>query len=201
MGASALMQGLADGYFVLPYTIGNYIASNKIENISTTADEFKNAEEAVRIEIKKMMTIKGSRTVDSIHKELGRVMWEYCGMGRNKAGLTKALELIRKLKEDFWNDVRIPGEANYVNPELEKAGRVADFIELGELMCRDALEREESCGGHFREEHQSDGEAKRDDQNFCHVAAWEYNGPQKAQTRHKEELKFDNVHLATRSYK
>lgn len=201
LGASALMQGLADGYFVLPHTIGNYIASNKIETVTTANDAFKSSEEQVKSQIKKIMSIKGSRTVDSIHKELGRIMWEYCGMGRNKQGLVKALEQIPKLKEEFWNDVRVPGEASYVNPELEKAGRVADFIELGELMCRDALEREESCGGHYREEHQVDGEAKRDDDNFCHVAAWEHQGEGKAQARHKEELKFENVHLATRSYK
>lgn len=128
-------------------------------------------------------------------------MWEYCGMGRNEAGLKKALELIPKLREEFWSNVRVPGEANYLNPELEKAGRVADFLELGELMCRDALERRESCGGHFREEFQEDGEAKRDDQNFSHVAAWEWNGENKPQTRHVEELKFENIKLATRSYK
>jgi len=201
LGASALMQGLADGYFVLPNTISNYIASTKIEPVSVTNDAFKQAEDSVKTQIVRMMAIKGNRTVDSFHKELGRIMWDECGMGRNEAGLKKALELIPKLKDEFWNNVKITGEANYVNPELEKAGRVADFIELGELMCRDALERKESCGGHFREEYQNDGEAKRDDANFCHVAAWEYNGDKKPQTRHKEELQFENVHLATRSYK
>ncbi len=201
LGASALMQGLADGYFVIPNTISNYIASTKIEPVATTNDAFKAAEDAVKTQIVRMMMIKGNRTVDSFHKELGRIMWDECGMGRSDAGLKKALELIPKLKDEFWNNVKITGEANYVNPELEKAGRVADFIELGELMCRDALERKESCGGHFREEYQNDGEAKRDDENFCHVAAWEYNGDKKPQTRHKEELTFENVHLATRSYK
>jgi succinate dehydrogenase flavoprotein subunit len=201
LGASALMQGLADGYFVLPYTISNYLASNKFDKISTDHAAFKDASKAVTDEINKLMSIKGNRTVESFHKELGHIMWEYCGMGRNEEGLKKALELIPKLREEFWKNVRVPGEANYLNPELEKAGRVADFLELGELMCRDALERRESCGGHFREEYQEDGEAKRDDTNFSHVAAWEWNGTNKPQTRHQEELKFDNVKLATRSYK
>ncbi|KYG60808.1 fumarate reductase/succinate dehydrogenase flavoprotein subunit [Bdellovibrio bacteriovorus] len=201
LGASALMQGLADGYFVLPYTLGNYLGSTKLEKVSTTNDAFKAAEHGVKQEISKLMNIKGNRTVDSFHKELGNIMWEYCGMGRNEEGLKKALQEIPKLREEFWQNVRIPGDANYLNVELEKAGRVADFMELGELMCRDALERKESCGGHFREEYQVDGEAKRDDANFCHVAAWEYTGENKASVRHTEELKFENVHLATRSYK
>ncbi|AHI04530.1 succinate dehydrogenase flavoprotein subunit [Bdellovibrio bacteriovorus W] len=201
LGASALMQGLADGYFVLPYTIGNYLGGTSFEKVTTTNDAFKHAEDEVKKDISKLMNIKGSRTVDSFHKQLGHVMWEYCGMGRNEAGLKKALEEIPKIREEFWENVRVPGDANYLNPELEKAGRVADFLELGELMCRDALERKESCGGHFREEYQVEGEAKRDDENFCHVAAWEYTGPNKASVRHQEELQFDNVHLATRSYK
>ncbi|MBC7421104.1 MAG: fumarate reductase/succinate dehydrogenase flavoprotein subunit [Bdellovibrio sp.] len=202
LGASALMQGLADGYFVLPYTVGDYIANTTLGAVKTTDDAFKNSENEVKTEIQKMMNIKGTRTVDSLHKELGLVMWEKCGMSRSKEGLAEAIEKIKKIRGTFWSDVRISGAANEINPELEKAGRVADFIELGELMCRDALTREESCGGHFREEHQIDGEAKRDDENFCHVAAWEWNGTaEKAQTRHKEELKFDNVKLATRSYK
>jgi succinate dehydrogenase / fumarate reductase, flavoprotein subunit len=202
LGASALMQGLADGYFVLPYTIGDYIANSKLKSITLNDDAFKSATDGVKTEIAGMMKIQGSRTVESIHKELGRIMWNNCGMGRNKTGLTKAIEDISKLRKTFWNDIRIPGAANEVNSELEKAGRVADFIDLGELMCRDALVREESCGGHFREEHQIDGEAKRDDENFCHVAAWEWNGSaEKPQTRHTEDLKFENVHLATRSYK
>ncbi len=201
LGASALMQGLADGYFVLPYTLGNYLGGTKLEKVTTSNEAFKAAADGVKSEISKLMSIKGNRTVDSFHKELGHVMWEYCGMGRSEAGLKKALAAIPKIKEEFWQNVRIPGDANYLNPELEKAGRVADFIELGELMCRDALERQESCGGHFREEFQVDGEAKRDDTNFCHVAAWEYTGDNKPEVRHKEELTFDNVHLATRSYK
>lgn len=202
LGASALMQGLADGYFVLPYTIGDYIANTKLNEVRLSGDEFKSAENNVKTEISKMMQVQGTRTVDSLHKELGHIMWENCGMSRNKKGLTEAIAKIAELRKTFWGDVRIPGAANEVNPELEKAGRVADFIELGELMCRDALTREESCGGHFREEFQSDGEARRDDEKFCHVAAWEWNGsPDKAQTRHTEELKFDNVKLATRSYK
>lgn len=201
LGASALMQGLADGYFVLPHTLSNYLGSTKLEKISLEHEAFKKSEEQVRAEIKKLMSIKGTRTVESFHKELGRIMWEYCGMARSKEGLNKALELIPKLREEFWSNVLVPGDANYLNPELEKACRVADFIELGELMCRDALEREESCGGHYRVEHQEDGEAKRDDENFCHVAAWEWHGVSQKPTRHKEELSFENVKLATRSYK
>lgn len=201
LGASALMQGLADGYFVLPYTIGNYIAGTKIDKVSTSHEAFKASEELVRSGINKLMNIKGNRTVDSFHKELGRIMWDKCGMSRNDAGLKSAIQEIGKLREEFWTNVKVPGDANYINPELEKAWRVADFFELGELMCRDALDRKESCGGHFREEYQVDGEAKRDDENFCYVAAWEFTGVGKQPTLHKEELKFDNVKLATRSYK
>ncbi len=202
LGASALMQGLADGYFVIPYTLGNYLASNKLEKYATTHDAFKEAENNVRMQTSKMMSIRGARSVDSFHKELGHTMWEYCGMSRNATGLKKALEKIPKIREEFWSNLRIPGEAGQVNPELEKAGRVADFLEQGELMCWDALEREESCGGHFREEFQTpDNEAKRDDEKFCHVAAWEWLGGNKKEVRHKEELTFENVHLATRSYK
>lgn len=203
LGASALMQGLADGYFVVPYSIGNYIAGTKLEKVTEDHAAFKDAAQGVTAELKKLMNIKGTRTVESFHKELGRIMWEYCGMARNEAGLKKAIEMIQKLRQEFWTNVRIPGEFNALNPELEKAGRVADFIELGELMCRDALERKESCGGHFREEYQTpDGEALRDDENFCHVAAWEWNGSaDKPQTRHTEELSFENIKLATRSYK
>ncbi len=159
LGASALMQGLADGYFVLPYTIGNYLAGTKLEKVETTHDAFKFATNEVKTDIDKMMNTKGSRTVESMHKELGRIMWDKCGMSRDKAGLTEAISKIQKLREEFKNNIIIPGDANSVNTELEKAGRVADFIELGELMCRDALTREESCGGHFREEHQDNGEA------------------------------------------
>jgi succinate dehydrogenase / fumarate reductase flavoprotein subunit len=196
------MQGLADGYFVIPYTISNYLASHKTAQVGPQHDAFKEAENNVRTQINKLMSIRGARTVDSFHKELGHVMWEFCGMSRNAQGLQQALQKIPKIREEFWSNVRIPGEASQVNPELEKAGRVADFLEQGELMCWDALERNESCGGHFREEFQTaDNEAKRDDANFCHVAAWEWNGPTKKETRHQEELEFENVHLATRSYK
>ncbi len=201
LGASALMQGLADGYFVVPYTVGNYIANAKLESISTTHEAFKEAANGVETQIQKLMAVKGGRTVESFHKQLGRIMWNHCGMGRTEKGLREALEMIPKLREEFWQNVRVPGEASYLNPELEKAGRVADYMELGELMCRDALERKESCGGHFREEYQVDGEAKRDDENFCHVAAWEWMGTGKNQTRHEEQLEFENVKLATRSYK
>ena len=201
LGASALMQGLADGYFVVPYTIGDYIANNKIEPVATTHEAFKEAHNNIDTQISKLMNIKGERTVESFHKQLGRIMWDECGMARNEKGLKRALEEIPKLREEFWQNVRVPGDANYLNPELEKAGRVADFIELGELMCRDALERKESCGGHYREEFQVDGEAKRDDENFCNVFAWEWKSEKEKQALHKEELKFENVKLATRSYK
>lgn len=203
LGASALMQGLADGYFVLPYTVGNYIASTQLEKVTADNDAFKQGVNDVKSEINKLMNIKGTRTVESIHKELGRIMWDHCGMARNEQGLNEALNLIPKLREEFWNNVRVPGEANYLNPELEKACRVADFLEQGELMCRDALERKESCGGHFRTEYQTpDGEALRNDDQFCHVAAWEWKGQdQKRAQRHTEELKFENIKLSTRSYK
>ncbi len=202
LGASALMQGLADGYFVLPYTIGNYIANTKLGKVETTNDAFKHAANETQTELSKFLSVKGSRSVESLHKELGHIMWEKCGMARDKAGLTEAISKIQNLRKEFHSNVNVPGEAKGINNELEKAGRVADFIELGELMCRDALTREESCGGHFRSEYQVDGEAKRDDEKFCHAAAWEWNGSaDKAQNRHQEELTFDNVHLATRSYK
>lgn len=202
LGASALMQGLADGYFVVPYTVSDYLASNKTEKIGADHDAFKASLNGVQSEISKLMNVKGTRTVDSFHKELGRIMWQECGMSRNEAGLKSALEKIPKLREEFWKDVRVPGTAGEVNPELEKALRVADFLELGELMCRDALERRESCGGHFREEFQTpDNEALRDDENFCHVAAWEWTGTNQPENRHIEELKFENVKLSTRSYK
>lgn len=202
LGASALMQGLADGYFVLPYTLGDFLARQKTETISKDSAPFKEAVARVQGDIDKLMSIKGTRTVESFHKELGRIMWEYCGMSRTEEGLKKALDLIPKLRKEFWSSVRVPGEANYLNPELEKAGRVADFIQLGELMCRDALVRKESCGGHFRDEFQTpDNEAQRDDEKFCHVAAWEWQGIDQTQIRHQEELNFENVKLSTRSYK
>ncbi len=201
LGASALMQGLADGYFVLPYTVGDYIAAEKPEKVSTTHEAFKTAAEEVQNGITKLMNIKGTRSVESFHKELGKIMWEYCGMARTAEGLKKALEMITQLRQEFWSNVRVPGEAHFMNQELEKAGRVADFIELGELMCRDALDRNESCGGHYREEYQIDGEAKRDDEKYAYVAAWEWKGLGKTPELHKEELQFENIKLSTRSYK
>lgn len=202
LGASALMQGLADGYFILPYTLGNYLAGTKLEKVNTQNDAFKASVDSAEKDIQRFLNVKGNRTVESFHKELGNIMWNKCGMSRSKEGLTQAISEIQKLREQFNHEVRVPGEAKGVNTELEKVGRVADFIELGELMCRDALVREESCGGHFREEYQDNGEAKRNDEKFCHVAAWEWNGSaDKEQSRHTEELKFENVHLATRSYK
>ena len=201
LGASALMQGLADGYFILPYTIGNYLASNKPGKVATDHPEFKKAEAEVKARNNRFLGLKGKRTVDSFHKELGRIMWEYCGMARTEEGLKKALELIPKLREEFHKDLNVLGTADEMNQSLEKAGRVADFLELGELMCRDALERRESCGGHFRVEFQDEGEAKRDDANFAHVAAWEYAGDDKTPIRNIEPLDFEYVHLQTRSYK
>lgn len=202
LGASALMQGLADGYFIAPYTLSNYLASNKLEKVTTDHEAFKEAEAKVTAETDKLLKIQGSRTVDEFHKALGHIMWEKVGMARNEKGLKTAIAEIRKLREEFWKDVSVPGTTANLNMELHKATRVADFLELGELMALDALERNESCGGHFREEYQTpDGEAKRDDENFCHVAAWEWTGEKTAPLRHKEELKFENVHLATRSYK
>ena len=202
LGASALMQGLADGYFVLPYTIGDYFANNPSPKISTDAPEFKQAEAAVNERVNKLLAIKGKRTVDSFHKELGKIMWDYCGMARNKAGLEKAIKLIPELREEFWKNVNVLGTNEELNQSLEKAGRVADFLEFGELMCRDALNREESCGGHFREEYQTeDGEAKRNDSEYCYVSAWEYKGDNQKPVEHKEELTYENIKLAERSYK
>ena len=202
LGASALMQGLADGYFVLPYTIGAYLASDiRTKAIPTDAAEFVQAEKEVQERIDKMMSIKGTKSVDYFHKKLGKIMWNECGMSRSEAGLKGAITEIRGLIQEFWSDVRIPGDADEFNPELEKAGRVADFLELGELMCVDALDRNESCGGHFREEYQTeDGEALRDDENYAYVAAWEYKAPSEFEL-HKEELVFENVKIAQRSYK
>jgi succinate dehydrogenase / fumarate reductase flavoprotein subunit len=202
LGASALMQGLADGYFVIPYTIGHYLASNKLEKVTTDRPEFKEALEGAKARNQKLLSINGKRTTDDFHKALGHIMWDKVGMSRTKDGLTKAISEIQKLRSEFWQDVKVPGDAAMVNNELEKANRVADFLELGELMARDALERNESCGGHFREEYQTEeNEAKRDDENFCHVAAWEYTGDNQTPNRHKEELTFETLKLATRSYK
>ena len=202
LGASALMQGLADGYFVIPYTIGNYFASNKFDKIETTHPEFEKALTDSKSKFDKLLAINGTRTVDDFHRELGKVMWDHVGMARNEVGLKKAIDQIRSIKEAFWKDVKVTGTNVDVNTELEKAGRVADFLELGELMALDALERTESCGGHFREESQTEeGEAKRDDENFAHVAAWEYQGDGAKPLRHIEELKFEYVKLTQRSYK
>lgn len=202
LGASALMQGLADGYFVIPYTLPNYLASEKFENVNSEHHEFKSAEHAVVSRTSKFLAIKGNRTVDSFHKELGKIMWEKCGMARDKKGLEDALIKIPKLREEFWQNVKVLGDTNNVNQALENAGRVADFLEFGELMCRDALHRDESCGGHFRTEYQTDdGEAKRNDDKFCYVGVWEYKGEGKQEELHKENLAFENVKLATRSYK
>ena len=201
LGASALMQGLADGYFVIPYTIGDYIASTKLENVTTDHPEFAATIAKVTERAKKLLSINGTRTVDSFHRELGRIMWEKCGMARNAKGLNEALVEIPKLREEFWKNVKVPGTPGELNQSLEKAGRVADFLEFAELMCLDALKREESCGGHFREEYQEDGEAKRNDEQFAYVAAWEYAGEGTAPILNKEPLTFENVHLSTRSYK
>ena len=202
LGASALMQGLADGYFIIPYTIGNYLATAKLPKVSADAPAAKDAVANSTSITNKLLNAKGTRTVDSFHRELGKIIWDYCGMARNKAGLEKALGLIPQLREQFWKEVRVLGANEEFNQSLEKAGRVADFLELGELMCIDALERNESCGGHFREEYQTpEGEALRDDANYSYVAAWEYKGPGQSPALNKEPLSFDYVHPSQRSYK
>jgi succinate dehydrogenase / fumarate reductase flavoprotein subunit len=202
LGASALMQGLADGYFVVPYTIGNYLADEiRTKAIPTDHPEFVEAENRVKATLDKFINIKGTKSVDSFHKALGKIMWDKCGMARSREGLQIAIKEIQALREEFWNNVRVPGTTDEFNPELEKAGRVADFIELGELMCKDALDRNESCGGHFREESQTEeGEAKRDDENFAYVSAWEYKGISDWGL-HKEDLVYENIKIAQRSYK
>ncbi|MDT0691187.1 fumarate reductase/succinate dehydrogenase flavoprotein subunit [Salegentibacter sp. F188] len=203
LGASALMQGLADGYFVLPYTIGNYLADDiSTGKISTETAEFEAAEQEVRARLEKLINTKGTKSVDNFHKRLGKIMWNKVGMSRNAPDLKDAISEIQALREEFWNDVKIPGTANEMNSELEKAGRVADFLELGELFAKDALHREESCGGHFREEYQTEeGEAMRDDENFMYVAAWEYTGKPADAILHKEQLEYENIQVKTRSYK
>jgi succinate dehydrogenase / fumarate reductase flavoprotein subunit len=202
LGASALMQGLGDGYFILPYTIGHYFASSKTGRPAASHPEFKRAEENIRALTNRLLSIKGKRTVMSLHRELGRLLWEKCGMARNEAGLKQALARIPELREEFWTNVTVAGDGAGLNQNLEYAGRVADFLEFAELLCRDALHRNESCGGHFREEFQTpDGEALRDDEHFSYVAAWEYQGPDKAPQLHKEPLVYEEVHLAQRSYK
>ena len=202
LGASALMQGLADGYFVIPYTIGNYLADEIYSTgLDTNHAAFEEAEKVVLARIEKLMSIKGTQTVESFHKRLGKIIWDKCGMARNEEGLKQAIAEVQALKKEFWSDVRIPGEINEMNPELDKANRVADFIELGELMCVDALSRNESCGGHFREEYQTeDGEALRDDENFMYVASWEFKGEHNWEL-HKEELKYEVIKPSQRNYK
>ena len=202
LGASALMQGLADGYFIIPYTIGNYLAAQKLEPVSTDHPDVRATERAVEARTKQLLGVRGKRTVQSFHRELGKLMWDKCGMARSAEGLREALQRIAALREEFWENVFVPGTGEELNQSLEQAGRVADFIELGALMCRDALHREESCGGHFRTEHQTDdGEALRHDDTFAYVAAWEFAGDGQEPVLNKEMLEFDNVHLATRSYK
>lgn len=202
LGASALMQGLADGYFVIPYTVGDYLAGLGFDPVDKNHPNFEKTRKAVEENVRRLLSLKGSKTVDDIHKKLGHIMWEYCGMARNEAGLTKAKELIQELRKEFWSDVTVLGENEEMNQSLEKAGRVADFLELGELMVDDALNRRESCGGHFREESQTEeGEAKRDDENFRYVSAWEYKGENQPEVLHKEPLEFENVKLTQRSYK
>jgi len=202
LGASALMQGLSDGYFVIPYTIGDYLAKSGAGSISPDSPEVKEVMESVRERVDQLVSCKGKRSSRSYHKELGQIMWEYAGMTRNEKGLNKAIGQIQDLRDDFNKNLLVPGSGDNLNAELERAGRVRDFLDFGELLCRDALERNESCGGHFREEHQTeDGEALRDDENFAHAAVWEFEGDGKAPNRHQEKLTYDNVKLAVRSYK
>jgi succinate dehydrogenase / fumarate reductase flavoprotein subunit len=202
LGASALMQGLADGYFVIPYTIANYLAQTKPGKVTTDHPEFRKSQEDVSTQIKKLLSINGKRTPKEFHRELGKVMWEHVGMARSEQSLKKALHLIPEIREEFWKNVKVVGSGAELNQELERAGRIADFLEFGELLARDALNRNESCGGHFRVEYQMpDGEAKRDDENYSYVAAWEFKGLDSAPELHKEPLVFENVHLGIRSYK
>jgi succinate dehydrogenase / fumarate reductase flavoprotein subunit len=202
LGASALMQGLADGYFIIPYTLGSYLSKEiHTKPISTDHEAFVEAEKKVSDRINQLMGIQGKRTVESYHRELGLIMWDKCGMARNEKGLKEAIDQIRALRDDFYKNVRIPGSVDEFNPELDKAGRVADFLELGELMCWDALNRNESCGGHFREEYQTEeGEALRDDENYKNVFAWEYKENNQWEL-HKEELNYENIKIQQRSYK
>ncbi len=202
LGASALMQGLADGYFIIPYTIGGYLAGNAKKKVTTEHPAFNESLAQIDSQVKRLLSIKGKRTVDDFHRQLGNIMWEYCGMSRNDAGLEKARELIRSLRGEFWENVIVPGSGSDFNQSLERAGRVADFLEFGELMVIDALSRRESCGGHFNEGYQTeDNEAMRDDENFCHVSAWEYTGYEKEPLLNREPLVFENVKLTQRSYK
>ena len=196
------MQGLADGYFVIPNTLGEYIAAAKLDTVSADQEEFKQSEHEVSERTERLLAINGSRTIDAIHRELGMIMIDKCGMSRNATGLTEAIEQIRELRKEFWTNARVPGDDNEFNQELEKAGRVADLFELAELMCMDARNRNESCGGHFREEYKTEeGEALRDDENFTNVSVWEYKGEDAEPEAHTEELEFENVELTQRSYK
>jgi len=202
LGASALMQGLADGYFIIPYTMGDYLARQKAERVSDAHPDVKAAVDAVAARTKRLLGIGGKRSTTSFHRELGKIMWEHCGMARDRKGLEQALGMIPTLREEFWKNLLVPGSGAELNQQLEHAGRVADFLELGELMCLDALERDESCGSHFRTEHQTaEGEAKRNDEKYCHVAAWEYKGDGARPERNVESLTYEFVHLAERSYK
>jgi succinate dehydrogenase / fumarate reductase flavoprotein subunit len=202
LGASALMQGLADGYFVIPSTIANYLATQLGKKVSVDRPEFKATENEVRQRVHRLLSIKGKRTATSFHRELGLLLWEKCGMARSRESLEEALQKIPSLREEFWQNLNLQGGDMELNQSLEQAGRVADFLEFAELMCLDALEREESCGGHFREEYQTkEGEAVRNDADFCHVAAWQYTGEDSKPVRNVEPLVFENVKLATRSYK
>lgn len=202
LGASALMQGLADGYFVLPYTIGNYLATEKLDSVTTAHPAFDQAEKDVKEKTDKLLAVNGTKSPTAFHKELGQIMWDNCGMARNKKDLEKAIQKIPELRKEFWENVKVAGKGDDFNQQLEMAGRVADFLEFGELMCRDALAREESCGGHFREEYQTpEGEALRNDKDFSHVSVWEHKGVDVEPVLHKEKLEFENVKLATRSYK
>jgi succinate dehydrogenase / fumarate reductase flavoprotein subunit len=203
LGASSLMQASGDGYFILPYTIGDYLADEiRTPRISTDSKEFEEAEKAVKERLEKLISIKGKQTATSFHRRLGKIMWDYCGMTRNEEGLRKAAQMVKELKEEFWKDLNVPGEVNELNQEIEKAGRVADYFDLADLMITDALNRTESCGAHFREESQTEeGEAKRDDDNFSYVAAWEYTGEGQTHQLHKEDLNFEFVEVKVRSYK
>jgi succinate dehydrogenase / fumarate reductase flavoprotein subunit len=202
LGASALMQGLSDGYFIVPYTVGDYLASNKFTSVNESHPEIRNAVACAQQTIQKLLSIKGKRTVDSYHRELGKIVWDYCGMSRTAVGLNTAIEQIRALRDEYWENVNVPGSAADLNQSLEKAGRVADFFELAELMCIDARERNESCGGHFREEYQTpEGEAQRDDENYAYAAAWGYRGYGNYPELVKEPLEFEYVHPSQRSYK
>ena len=202
LGASALMQGLADGYFVVPYTIGDHLVTHSYAEVANDHPVVQETLTEAKDRVEKMIAVQGTRSVDNFHRELGQIMWDNCGMSRNESGLKQAIDQIRALREEYWQDVKVLGSGESFNQNLEHAGRVADFLEFGELFAQDALHRMESCGGHFREEFQTgENEARRDDENFCYVAAWEFNGVREQATLHKEHLVFEEVPLATRSYK